>query len=257
VAAMMLLPVAVAIAGCGDGSDSGEAGLRARLEEGAAKLEHARSFSASILFQAETEDEPLEPGEGPCVNIYLDRRKPPLRAEILSFDSSCSGGQLGADVIIVGDRVWSGDESGRYGVAKVAPRLIDRLPGEFTKFKKLLAAASHIHEGEAGAYSTATGDFRSGPTIEFTAPASSFSTVGGSGSTEVKFSAVLDRQGYLRELVATVGEEGPSVILTQTYEEIDRPQKITPPDPKEVSGPVTRISSRKDLEALIESPRGF
>lgn len=254
---VLLRASALAIVGCGGGSESGEPVLRRRLGQGAAKLEHARSFSASILFQAETEDEPPEPGEGPCVNVYMDRRRPPLRMEILSFDTGCSGGAEGEDVIVVGDRVRSGSDPGHYGQAKVSPQLIGRLPSEFTKFRKLLAAASDIHEGEPAAYSTPDGDFEEGPTIEFSAPASSFSSVGGAGSTTVAFNALLDRQGFLRELVATVGEESPGVVLTQTYEEIDRPQKILPPDRKEVSGLVRRIRSRKDLEALIESPTGL
>jgi hypothetical protein len=257
IAVALLVAIAAALAGgCGgNGSGASEDALRARLETGVAKLARARSLRASTLYQVETEESPAEPGQGPCVNIAVDRREGPLRIELLSFDQSCAGGGEAQDVIIVGSRAWvSNNQPERWAPAKLAAGLPKQLTDERGKFKRLLAAASDIQRGGTGAYSTPSGDFEEGPEIDFTAPASSFSQVPGTESTDVDFRALLDRQGYLRELVASVGEGEEGVTVTQTYEEIGQPQGIAAPDRDEVVGPVAQIRSRRDLENLLGSP---
>lgn len=248
--------LAAVASSCGSGdSKSSEAPLRARLERGVAKLARAPSVRASILYQVETEDTPAKPGEGPCVNIAVDRRKGPLRVELLSFDHSCEGGSAAQDVVVVGGRAWvANNRPDRWAPAKIAPGLLKQLTDERDKFKRLLAAASDIRRVGTGAYSTPAGDFDEGPRIAFSAPASSFSRVSDTESTGVDCRALLDRQGYLRELVVTVGDDKQRVIVTQTYEKIGEPQGIVIPNRDEVFGPVTRIHSRKDLEALLQSP---
>ena len=66
---------------------------------------------------------------------------------------------------------------------------------------------------------------------------------------KVQFEALVDRRGYLRELVVHGDEDGAGANVTAKYEDIDEPTGIEPPSPSEVQGPASPIENRGQLDA--------
>jgi hypothetical protein len=127
------------------------------------------------------------------------------------------------------------------------------LSSEDTDFAQLMEAAEDISvdpEG-GGVEEGKAGKFVAVPKYFFEAPASAFSGSEDLGDLKVEFEATVDRQGYLRELVVHGDEGGVGATVTAEYEDFDQDMGITPPDPSEVTGPVSPIKTRGQLDALF------
>lgn len=88
-------------------------------------------------------------------------------------------------------------------------------------------------------------------TYQFSAPASAFAQTEDVGDVDLDLEATLDREGYLRELVAAFEVDGAQGEIEVTYDQFGRAGPIEPPPRRDVVGPVTRISTEAELEGLI------
>jgi hypothetical protein len=256
---LLLAGLAAFAAGCGGGggSDSSETALRKKLEAGAQKVKTAKSARVSLAFEVETDGE--EPQELGCVNLATETAKPE-RFDLTFFDQNCQGGLEAHELIAVGSKAWAsssgpqGEGAGKWEEARITPRLRKELTDEQTDVDQLFSQADKIeeHEGDAAVEEGGESHFVDVPSYTFEAPASAFPGAGEDlGDLNVEFEAVLDRKGYLRELVIHGEEEGTGATVTATYDDIDQDLGVEPPDPKEVHGSVRSIDSKADLDALF------
>jgi hypothetical protein len=241
--------LAVLAAGCGGGSGPSESQIRERLEAGVAKVGAAPSLEATADYEAEREG-----GSGPepveCLIARVERG-PPTKLDLAAFDGGCEDGDEGHRVIAIRNRAWTAIGAGEFAPATVDPSVPTAFVSEEARFRRLLAAAEGFEEADAeGTIVEPDGRSVKAPKYLFTAPASSFYDSSEPTDT-AKFEAVLDRAGYLRELHAVVAGEGAKAIVTQRYSGIGEPQRIVPPPRAQVSGPVTRIENRKEIEAML------
>jgi hypothetical protein len=241
--------LAVLASGCGGGSGPSESQIRERLEAGVAKVGAAPSLEATADYELERGDgsgrEPVE-----CLVARVERG-PPTKLDLAAFDGGCEGGDEGHEVIAIRNRAWTAIGSGEFAPATVDPSVPTGFVNEEARFKRLLAAAEGFEEADAeGSFVEPDGESVKGPKYRFTAPASSLYD-GAEASETGEFEAVLDQDGYLRELHAIVAGKGAKAIVTQRYSGIGQPQRISPPPREQVSGPVTRIENRKEFEAML------
>jgi hypothetical protein len=196
------------------------------------------------------------------VNLATETRKPE-RFDLVFFDQNCEGGLEAHELIAVGTKAWAsssgpeGEGAGEWQEAKITKRLRQELADEQTDVDQLFVAARDISEDPEGAAVEEGGEsnFVDVPAYSFTAPASAFPGAGEDlGDLEVEFEAVLDRKGYLRELVIHGEEDGTGATVTAKYEDIGKNLGVTPPDPGEVHGPVRSIDSKADLDTLFGVP---
>lgn len=256
-ALVALLVLAAIVAGCGGDSGSSEATLRKKLEGGAAKLEDARSFEASIGFEIEEDGE--EPQEIGCLDLSLEGGKPE-KIDLLFFDLNCSGGSEAHEVIAVGRRAWGavGQDGEHWQEATISPAVLHEVGNEQTELAKLFRQAEQLeaHPDGGAVEEGSKGQFVEVTSYTFEAPASAFPDSSGDDidDTQVEFEALLDRRGFLRELILHGDEEGTGATVTEKYERIDQDLEITPPHPSLVHGPRTTIRSRQDFEELFGLP---
>ncbi|MFT3863920.1 MAG: hypothetical protein QM729_06580 [Solirubrobacterales bacterium] len=246
--------LAAIAAGCGGGSESSETTLRKKLEAAAQKIKTATSARMSLGFEAQVEGEEQHLG---CLYLATETEKPE-RFELTFFNFSCEGGTEAHQLIAVGDKAWASapPEEESWTPATITARLRKELAAEQTDVDQLFVAAENIEEiAEGRAIEGKAGKFVNVPAYTFEAPASAFPGAGDDlGEVDVDFEAVLDRKGYLRELVIHGEEEETTVTVTATYEDIDRPLGISPPDSGEVHGSVQRIDSKAALDELFGLP---
>ena len=250
-----LVPLAVlalCAAGCGGGlgSSESESTGRKKLEAGGAKLTQAKSFRVKVPIEAETEGENVEVA---CLNLAIDNHTKPERVDMLIFGQSCLGGPEAHELIAVGHHAWASSGSGSWTAATITPAALNELDDEQTDLKGLFAAAENIKsEPEEGAVEEGEGHFVDVPKYTFEAPASAFpGTDNDLGDVQIEFEAVLDRKGFLRELVVHGEEEGTGATVTDKYEDVNGNLGIAPPDPSEVHGPKAEIRSKADLAELF------
>jgi hypothetical protein len=232
--ATALLAVAVlgGVAGCGGGGAGGEseATARKKLEAGATKVTGAKSLRLSLGFEAEEEGESREIG---CLNLAVDTAKPE-KVDLLFFDQSCEGGAEAHELIAIGRKAWGSTGPGSWRAAKITPALLHELSSEQTDFSKLMTNAENIEATPEGGAVEEGDHFVDVTSYEFEAPASAFPGSDELGDVKVEFEALLDHQGFLRELSVHGDENGFGATVTAKYEDIDEPTGITPPDPSEV-----------------------
>jgi hypothetical protein len=242
--------IALIAAGCGGGSGSSEseAAARKKLEAGATKLSGARSFAASVRFELEEDGVPEELG---CLTLSFDRGKPE-RFAVSYLDENCSGGSEGHEVIGIGARAWVATGSGSWTAATIAPELRKELDEEQTdNLGPLMRAAEDIEADlEGGAVEEAGGRFVDVTSYSFKAPASAFSD-SEADDGQVEIEALVDKRGYLREVVVHGEDEGSGATVTDKFDAIEEDQGIVPPDPSEVHGATKLIHSSDELDALI------
>jgi hypothetical protein len=242
--------LAAAVAGCGGGGSGGsEAAARKKLEAGGAQLTAAESFEVSLLVEIEEEGESMEAG---CVDLGVDGGKPES-VYLRYFDQNCSGGSEGRELIAIGHRAWASSEPGRFTAAKITPKVARELSDEqTTELQGLFEAAEDVQsEPKGGAVEESPGEFVDVTKYSFKAPASAFPDSEDVGETSIEFEALLDRDGFLRELVLHGEEDAAGVTVTEKYDEINADLEIHPPRPSEVHGAVQTISSKSDLESLV------
>jgi hypothetical protein len=254
VAVLALAVLGLLAAGCGGGDSGGESesAARKKLEAGATKISGADSMRLSLGFEAEEDGETEPLG---CLDLAVDTAKPES-IDLLFFDKSCEGGTEAHEMIAVGRRAWGSTGPGSWREAKITPALLHEISDEQTDFSQLMAAAEDIEATpEGGSVEEGGGKFVDVTSYSFEAPASAFPGADPDlGDLKVEFEATLDRQGYLRELIVHGDEDGAGATVTAKYEDIDEPQHIEPPSPKEVQGPVTPIRTRDELDALFGLP---
>lgn len=241
--------LAVLASGCGGGSGPSESQIRERLEAGVAEVGAAPSLEATANYEVERSG-----GSGPepveCLVARVERG-PPTKLDLAAFDSGCESGAKGHEVIAIRNRVWTSIGSGEFAPATVDPSVPTGFVNEEARFKRLLAAAEGFEEADGeGTVVEPDGEWVKAPKYLFTAPASSFYDSAEATDT-ARFEAVLDRDGYLRELHAFVAAKGATAIVTQRYSGIGEPQRIVAPPRDQVSGPVTRIENREEFEAML------
>jgi hypothetical protein len=245
-AALTASVFALLVAGCGGGGGGGggggdpesESASRKKLENAATKIEVARSMRLSLLFEAE-EDGDSEPLA--CLDLALDTSKPE-RVDLVFYEGSCGGGTRASELIAIGHRAYGSTGPGTWRQAKITPQLLHELSEEQTHFGELTKAAEDIE---------VVPDGQSDERYSFEAPASAFPGSSELGDLKVEFEAVIDRQGYLRELVIHGDEDGAGATVQVNYQGVDQPQSIEAPSPDEVHGPVTPIETRDQLDALF------
>jgi hypothetical protein len=239
----VLATLALVVAGCGGGGGGGgdsesEAAARKKLEAAAAKIENAQSMRLSLLFEAEEggDSTPLA-----CLDLAVDTRKPES-VDLTFYESSCANGTETSELIAIGRRAWGQTGPDSWREAKITPELLKELADEQSDFGELTAAAENIEVKPDG---------QSDERYSFEAPASAFPSSSELGDLKVEFEAVIDRQGYLRELVIHGDEDGAGATVTVSYDSVNEPQSIEPPSPNEVQGPVSPIKTRDQLDALF------
>jgi hypothetical protein len=253
-AVLALAVVAALVAGCGGGANSDEAALRKKLEAGATKIKTAKSARVTLGFEFDSEGEEQPLG---CVDLASETGKPE-RFELTFFNVSCEGGTESHQLVSVGDKAWASSSPGKetWTPARITKRLRKELADEQTDVDQLFVAAEGIEEiPDGGAVEVNRTKFVDVPSYTFEAPASAFPGAGKDlGDVTVEFEAVLDKQGYLRELVIHGSEEETSATVTAKYEEIGKDLGVKAPDPSEVKGRVQRIDSKADLDRLFGVP---
>jgi hypothetical protein len=250
--------LALVAAGCGGDGDSGgrsEAAARKKLEAGAAKLTDAKSFRVQVPIEAETDGETEEVA---CLNLALDNHTKPERVDLLFFGQSCLGGAEAHELIAIGREAWATSGQGSWTAATITPFALDEIDQEQTDLKGLFAAAENIDtDAEGGAVEEGEGNYVDVPRYTFEAPASAFpGTDEELGDVQIEFEAVLDRKGFLRELVVHGEEDGTGATVTDKYEDVNQDLDIAPPDPSEVKGPKAAIRSEADLDRLFGGSSG-
>lgn len=242
VALLAMAAFALVVSGCGGsggGSDSeSESAARKRLENAATKIENAKSMKLSLLFEAE-EDGDAQPLA--CLELAADTREPES-VDLTFYESSCANGTETSELIAIGRRAWGQTGPGSWREAKITPELLKELGDEQSDFGELTDAAENIEVEPDG---------QSDERYSFEAPASAFPGSSELGDLKVEFEAVIDRQGYLRELVIHGDEDGAGATVTVHYDGVDEPRSIEPPSPSEVHGPVSPIKTRDQLDALF------
>jgi hypothetical protein len=237
----LLATLAVLVAGCGGGGggdSESEAAARKKLENAATKIENAKSMQLSLLFEAE-EDGDAEPLA--CLELAVDTGEPES-VDLVFYEESCANGTQSSELIAIGRRAWGSTGPASWREAKITPELLRELADEQSDFGELTAAAENIE---------VVPDGQSDERYSFEAPASAFPGSSELGDLKVEFEAVIDRQGYLRELVIHGDEDGAGATVTVHYDSVDEPQSIEPPSPNEVQGPVSPIETRDQLDALF------
>jgi hypothetical protein len=249
----VLAVLVLVAAGCGGGGDSGgesEAALRRKLEAGGTKLTEARSFRVEVPIEAETDGESEEVA---CLDLAIDNHTKPERVDLVLFDQNCSGGTEAHEMIAVGRRAWISSEPGLWTAATITPEALDEIDDEQTDLKGLFAAAENLRsDPQGGAVEEGDGKFVDVPSYTFEGPASAFpGTDQALGDVQIDFAAVLDRKGFLRELVVHGEEDGTGATVADRYTDVNRDLEIAPPDPSEVKGPKGEIRSQADLDELF------
>jgi hypothetical protein len=246
----LVAAIGLVAAGCGGGSGGeSEAASKRKLEAAAAKIKGAKSLRMSLGFASEEDGETEELG---CLDLSIDTGKPE-KVDLAFFDVGCSGGTEVHELIAIGHKAWGTDSLESWRAAKITPALMRELSSEDTDFAQLMEAAEDISvdpEG-GGVEEGKEGKFVAVPKYFFEAPASAFSGSEDLGDLKVEFEATVDRQGYLRELVVHGDEDGVGATVTAEYEDFNQDMGITPPDPSEVTGPVSPIKTRGQLDALF------
>jgi hypothetical protein len=238
----LLAMFALVVAGCGGGGGGSdpeaESASRKKLESAAAKIEDAKSMRLSLLFEAE-EDGDAQPLA--CLELSADTRKPE-RVDLLFFEETCANGTQSSELIAIGRRAFGATGSGSWREAKITPQLLKELGSEQSDFGELTEAAEDI---------TVEPDGQADERYSFEAPASAFPGSSDLGDLQVEFEAVIDRQGYLSELVIHGDEDGAGATVTVHYNDVNEPQQIEAPSQNEVHGPVSPIETRDQLDALF------
>jgi hypothetical protein len=251
-AALVALAVlALCAAGCGGGSGSSESesAARKKLEAAPAKLAQAKSFRVEVPIETEADGENVEVA---CLDLAVDNHTKLERVDMLIFGQSCAGGSDAHELIAIGHQAWASSGPGSWTAATITPAALNELDDEQVDLKSLFAAAEDIaSEPEGGAVEEGEGHFVDVPKYTFEAPASAFPGTDELGDAQIEFEAVLDRKGFLRELVVHGGEDGTGATVTDKYEDVNQDLGIAPPDPSEVQGPMTEIRSKADLAELF------
>lgn len=243
VAAAISVALLVLLAGCGGGggdeSGPSEDAIRAKLKAAADRLADVPSMNASVSVEASEEDS--SETSSVCFSVAIVRGKKTTaddQVALRTFTGQCSSNPS-SEVIIIGRDVWGSQPGGRWAAARIDPSLVQELTDEEDKYDELLAAAADLHPGEKPR------------SYEFTAPASAFSETDDIGDVEADFVVTLDQRDYLRSLVGTVEAEAAKAVIDTSYE-IGKVAPIEPPPADTVDGSVRRISSKAELESLLE-----
>jgi hypothetical protein len=218
--------------------------MRARIEAGITKFGEAGSAEAVETVETTDTTKPhAEPMTSFCGIEKVEPGATPRFSSTLTY-GPCEGEAEGREVIAIGNQVWDTIEPGKWTGGTIDPKILEEVGHDQARFLKLVAAAQGLREVPRGGSG-------SGTLYAFTAPAEAFFESSPNQHLKLAFVAELDREGLLRKLVATA-EKGPvSEVVTLAYAHIGEPQGIAPPPPAEVTGPLIRVESRQEFEALI------
>jgi hypothetical protein len=179
-----------------------------------------------------------ETDEVACLDLALDNHTKPEPVDLLFFGQSCLGGTEAHELIAIGREAWASSGQGSWMAATITPSALDEIDQEQTDLEGLFAAVDV-------------------PKYTFEAPASAFPGADEElGDVQIEFEAVLDRKGFLRELVVHGEEDGTGATVTDKYLDVNQDLDIAPPDPSEVKGPKTAIRSEADLDQLFGGSSG-
>jgi hypothetical protein len=237
--------VAAFVAGCGGGSSAppSEGELKARIEAGISKFVEAES--GEVVETVENTDTTKPHGEPMTAYCAIARVEPgatPRYAASQTF-GPCEGEAETREVIAIGNQVWDTIEPGKWTGGTIDPKIVEEVGHGAARFRKLVAAAQGLHEVSA--------EGGSGTSYLFTAPAGSFFETARNPHLKLTFVVGLDQDGYLQKLVATAVEDPVKEVIALNYAHVGEPQHIAPPPPAEVTGPLIRVETRKEFEALI------
>jgi hypothetical protein len=251
--------LAALLAGCGGGGGGGggtsespaaEAALVKKFEAGATKYRRAQGVRVSLDIHAEVDGDERSLG---CLTV-ADQHSKPERFDLRFSETGCTG-KPEHELRAIGREAWVTREPHGWQPARITEAMIRQAQTERTEVAPVLAGAEEIEEDPESGSVEEGGKTVTVPSYKFKTPASAIPGAAPDvAGVTIEAEAVLDRQGYLRELNLHGSSEGSTVDDTSTFELIEGNLGIEPPPASKVSGPTEQIETPEDLQAIFDYP---